>query len=917
MRGSSLRAWLTPIPISPGQWDRRLAGRGAKRGPVVLSAIVIGLAATLLVLARLGYWRMFSVFFEHDDEGCLLIAIRSFLAGHALYDDVISMYGPLPLLVRATLFAATGQPVGHDVGRLLSLGNWLLTAAVCGAIAWRLTGSVIAGWAGIIFVFEVLRMSISEPGHPQEFCGLLLSLVVLLATFVGPRSGRRAFPLAAGIGVIAGGLAMSKINVFVFLMLALGAAALALTPRTRLVTAFRLVCAVAVLAAPTLLMRQRLEVPAFRSYALFVTLALVPAVLLAFGGRSRSFLGLRHYLWLSAGLLGSVGAIVGIVLYCGTTPGGLLDGVLLIPLRAGTLFISATTYFDGRWPIPVAFGVGALGWLGLERTGHAARPVAALAAAGARIACGLYPLGRALDVTCETLFVLGVPAAVLLLLPRNVADRSTGDAFGRHVLAFLAITESLWAFPVAGSQQAFSTFLAVLVLVVVAADGCRDFAAVCRRWQWWPTWTARWLAPGAVVAALLPILRAEVDGARSRYEGSVSLGLPGAQAIHVDAGLAHYYQSVTEALRALPDTFFTLPGMYSFYFWTGRESPTTLNLTNWMYILDDRQQERIVAQLAAYPQLRVLVSPPLIQFWMQGTSLPPAPLVRYLTTGFEQESTVGSAVIWARRVGPVEPGVPAVKPAAGITMAPCPAPRSSRLAALISAVCIPRSTGASGCLLSFGAPPRMTPWSAANHIALRSGQPVFIATDKLGPCYGKRRGGPLDVGHAAADRGRDVGRHRAGAPLPPRRLEGGTCRRPGRGAAGAFRRRAGAAGGGVRHAAPRRRVGGPKHRWRRSLRCASRVVGKADLGSDAELLGPRALARAVRSSPAARGGMACPLVGCRAGRRERRRRVSDVDAVSLRFTQARTIALYEVGEFREDFMAGDPPVVIRTVAGTG
>jgi hypothetical protein len=79
-----------------------------------------------------------------------------------------------------------------------------------------------------------------------------------------------------------------------------------------------------------------------------------------------------------------------------------------------------------------------------------------------------------------------------------------------------------------------------------------------------------------------------------------------------------------------------------------------LNLTNWMRVLDDRQQERIVAQLAAYPQLRLLVSPRLIEFWMQGASLPQAPLVRYLTTDFAQESTVEEVVIWARHAAPTE-----------------------------------------------------------------------------------------------------------------------------------------------------------------------------------------------------------------------------------------------------------------------
>src|SRR5262249_3401156 len=90
------------------------------------------------------------------------------------------------------------------------------------------------------------------------------------------------------------------------------------------------------------------------------------------------------------------------------------------------------------------------------------------------------------------------------------------------------------------------------------------------------------------------------------------------------------------------DTFFTFPGMYSFYLWTKREPPTTLNLTNWMYMLDTRQQERIVAQLAARPQLRVLVDYELIDFWMQGNTLPQTPLIEYINARFVPETDLGA-----------------------------------------------------------------------------------------------------------------------------------------------------------------------------------------------------------------------------------------------------------------------------------
>src|SRR5262249_16063728 len=252
---------LVPARHKPAM---RVSSYPGWRAPIRTCAIAIGLAATLLLLARVGYWRMFSIFHFYDDEGCILITVRSFIDGHALYDDVFSMYGPLPVLLKWVLFTATGQPVGHDAGRLLSLASWLATSALAGAIALRLTGSLVAGCVGMVFVFQGLGLTTWEPGHPQELCALLLVLVVLLATFVGLKSGRRAVPIVAALGIAAGCLAMSKINVFVFLMLALGAAALAFTPRTRLVVALDIIYAVGLLAAPTMLMRDRLDAPGVR-----------------------------------------------------------------------------------------------------------------------------------------------------------------------------------------------------------------------------------------------------------------------------------------------------------------------------------------------------------------------------------------------------------------------------------------------------------------------------------------------------------------------------------------------------------------------------------------------------------------------------------------------------------------------------
>ena len=98
--------------------------------------------------------------------------------------------------------------------------------------------------------------------------------------------------------------------------------------------------------------------------------------------------------------------------------------------------------------------------------------------------------------------------------------------------------------------------------------------------------------------------------------------------------------------------FFTLPGMFSLHFWSEHDSPTGLTLTNWMYMLDDDQQERIVTQLAAHPDLRIVYNRALVNFWTSGGLLSPSPLLRYIDANFAPETTVGGVEIWTRQATP-------------------------------------------------------------------------------------------------------------------------------------------------------------------------------------------------------------------------------------------------------------------------
>jgi hypothetical protein len=159
----------------------------------------------------------------------------------------------------------------------------------------------------------------------------------------------------------------------------------------------------------------------------------------------------------------------------------------------------------------------------------------------------------------------------------------------------------------------------------------------------------------AVVAVLVFALRGELDYFNGEYQLRQPLDLPGAHAIRLDAPTVNNFQQLAKTLRDLPDSFFTLPGMYSLYLFSERESPTALTLTNWMYMLDDRQQERIVAQLASRPEMRLVYSPQLSRLWMKGDAFPASPLVRYLDANFAPATTIAGHEIWIRQATPRPP----------------------------------------------------------------------------------------------------------------------------------------------------------------------------------------------------------------------------------------------------------------------
>jgi hypothetical protein len=100
--------------------------------------------------------------------------------------------------------------------------------------------------------------------------------------------------------------------------------------------------------------------------------------------------------------------------------------------------------------------------------------------------------------------------------------------------------------------------------------------------------------------------------------------------VRVTAEKSRRYRLVARAIDDECDTFVTLPGLGSFYAWTGQEPPTKLNASNWTVLFDDELQRRVIADLQGAGDLCLLRNKPIAEAWGEADG----PLVSYLNRAF-------------------------------------------------------------------------------------------------------------------------------------------------------------------------------------------------------------------------------------------------------------------------------------------
>lgn len=594
--------------------------------------------ALLATGACTGWGLLTTTFMLYDDEGYVLESLRGWMAHGQLYDVIYTQYGPFFYVYHEALARLTGLAFHNDSARLVTLAHWLGAGAAAAFIAGRLAGSTRALVATAALTFTYTWVMISEPSHPGSLLSLLSALLAVAGVAGLTRAPTRV-PVVF-LGLIGGAMALTKINVGAFAVIAAATWLLAHAAPPRWQRAGVVLAAFAAVAVPFLLMRPHFDQAWVVRYALTVACGALALVIPWTRPASGAAITPRQ---LVAFAVAGIALTLGVVIWMAvrdTPPAALWRGGVLQPLQ-----------HPGVYQVPVQWLPGAsllaLGSLGLALTHHL-RPLPVvvawirLAVAGVLAAGVLWP---GFPVSFGRMgLVLVVPLAWVFVPPLRppVAGSFTP---ARSWLAWVFVWQSLHAFPVAGSQLNWGTFLALpLVIVGVAETALFLRGAVspghARGW--------RWFGVAAVLVAFVPIVELATRGL-VRHRESVSLDLPGARHLRPPNDLSLTLRTLALNASVSTTTLMTYPGMYSFNQWTGRPTPSLANATHWWSLLDDAQQAAIATQLLADPSAGLIVQRLVVDF-LRCSGFPPAgPLVDLLESEFHCVLRLESYELWLRR----------------------------------------------------------------------------------------------------------------------------------------------------------------------------------------------------------------------------------------------------------------------------
>jgi hypothetical protein len=562
----------------------------------------------LIVIAISGgsaYWKAFTSVTIYDDEGTMMLPLRQFQAGAVLYDQVVSIYGPLFFIYESIPQMLTGAPVSHDSVRMITAILRVASGLVFFVLAYRVTGSLLFSLAAHLIVFRALRFIGIETAHPQEICILLLLAVLLAAT------ARRQIALIF-FGLLCSAMALSKINVGIFAVASLAVVLSMALPHSRVQRALSFAVALAAVALPFALMRARLDQASTLRLALLAFFSIAAALKCAGANEITPV----HWRPIALGVLSGVigGALItSIVLARGTTIHAMVQSLLIIP---STGFIQDVNITLPLSRVMIAWSAVnlALAWIASRKR------LPALLIDSMKLALGL--LVSYFVFAYEMPKLIG-PAAPMLWLVAAPGGRPTpGGGLLRPLMAVLSAITVLYTFPVAGWQTAFVSVPIVACATLCVWDTLPRAASII------PPKISR-VVPAGVLAAVMFMTLLSAWSIYGVFRSCEPLDLPGATHLRLDPELTKTFRRLNHEAKSC-SMLATLPGLLSFNLFSGTAAPKGIVSGAWVLWLDDATQIEAVREMESVPRPCAIYCPKALDIWIRDRRLASTPLVKYI-----------------------------------------------------------------------------------------------------------------------------------------------------------------------------------------------------------------------------------------------------------------------------------------------
>ena len=589
------------------------------------------------LLAVTAYWLLFTVFMTYDDEGYVLISLKNYAAHGGLYARVYSQYGPFFYFLHDLGHRLLGYAFTNTNGRLITLLCWLAVTSTTAHLVWRQTRTVALTGFTLGLTFFHLWLMVSEPGHPGGLIAALVAVGAWLGAWLIERRAMTALAVTAGL--LGAALLLTKINVGLFFLAAAGAWFAVQLADSRHAGPAALLSAGLLVLLPVGLMHAQLAGDWGR---LFCALAANAALtMLAVAWRERQ--PLTNWAQAARGgaallLLG--GVVLGVVCLRGTSLREMLDGILLGPLRHPGVYHFAPNWTPGA---ALAGGISLL-LAALVWAGHGTRLAGLLVLL--RLALVLVYGLTALEWLPFTSYSFTmsylVPLAWIFAVRLSPADKPEDFPRVATWIGLLLVLQYLHAYPVAGSQIAWGTFLIVPLMALGLHDTALCLAARSR-----PRFPM-------ILGAVCGLLGAGVVGrlvvlGEQRYADSRPLRLAGAEDLRLPENFASALRLLVLNATAHGDMLFSLPGMFSFNTWTGLPPPTLADTTHWFTLLTPLQQEEIAAALTRSERPVLIVQGGLLGFLAENKYSTTSPLADYLRRNFQKAFGLQEYEFWVRR----------------------------------------------------------------------------------------------------------------------------------------------------------------------------------------------------------------------------------------------------------------------------